>query len=257
MNPDSNIQTIRRLLESYYSADLSAEETQELIRLLASADNLPQDLIPDRDMILALHTMPRNDMAKERSRTRILESFDAAASRRKFHAWKIAAAAISVAACIALILILAPFKGRIARSSSGMGHTSSLTAAVDHPDSVPRRIIRLVADTIGISSPQTQTRTAGTTLPSSSKIAMNNPRHAVKTSSDSLRIKSVISKLHDMDAETEDLVADLKTTIQDDYLTAIKMMDEINDSYSSAIILKDSNSPFDHNNHNNIPLLSI
>lgn len=52
---------------------------------------------------------------------------------------------------------------------------------------------------------------------------------------DTTRIAEVLRRQRAEDAETMQLLADILTTVQEDYATTLELMDDINTSYSSAV----------------------
>lgn len=257
MTTDPNITTLRRLLKSYYEAAISEAELKELLHLLSSTENIPADMIPDRDMILALHSLPGHDEARETSRQRVYEALSTV-PRRRIPGWKITAAAVGIAACLAIAVTVA-YRGIYNSPSLPVKtHTDRFTAAAKANDSIPQKIIRLAADTIGLRPSPISENPATKTAIKSRNLAKTYYTSIEETPADSLRMKRLIRKMDDIDAETIELIADLKTTLQDDYAVAIQMMEEINESYSSTLLFPDTYIPRENNNiYNNKPLLSI
>lgn len=238
MTTDNKIHTIQRLLDSYYEATISDDELKLLLRMLASADDLPADLKAERDMLLALHSMPRHDIAREESRQALTASLDSMARKGRHRSLRIAVAALLSAACVALILAVG-FRIGIPASDdtpsvAAKQFTASATATAC--DTIPQRIIRLAADTLAAAAPAPKAMVTETAA-RHREIARAAIRDVKKCVTDTMRIADAMRRQQSIDAETMQLVADILTTVQSDYTTTIQMMDEINETYSSAVLI--------------------
>lgn len=237
MTTENNISTIRRLLDSYYEATISDKEMQELLRLLFETDDLPGELLPDRDMLLALHSMPRHDAAREKSRenlSRTLASLPEQRRRRRFGRWSVLLGASLAAACVACILLIG-FGSRNPAPTVPSSSVSRLTASAASRDTIPERIVRLATDTLDIVASAPKIVTEKVRTHSRAAIASVPAAAVSKCIADTTRIAEVLRRQRAEDAETMQLLADILTTVQEDYATTLELMDDINASYSSAV----------------------
>lgn len=236
MTTDNNITAIKRLLDSYYEATISGQEMQELLRLLSETDDLPGNLLPDRDMLLALHSMPRHDAAREKSRERLYRTLAEVPSqrRRRHRRWSVALGASLAAACVACILLIG-FGSRHSSTTPISAPSPHLTASASTCDTIPERIIRLAADTLDIVASAPKIVSSKVRAHSRTVIASVRTDAVKECIADTTRIAEVLRRQRAEDAETMQLLADILTTVQEDYATTLELMDDINTSYSSAV----------------------
>lgn len=238
MTTDNNITTIKRLLDSYYEATISENEMQQLLRLLSETDDLPGDLLPDRDMILALHSMPRHDAARKKSRERLSRTLAEVPSqrRRRPRRWSVALGATLAAACVSCILIIG-FGSRNPAPTTSPSTASRLTAATASCDTIPERIIRLATDTLDIVASAPKVVSSKVRARSRAAIAAVSTDAVKECIADTTRIAEVLRRQRAEDAETMQLLANILTTVQEDYATTLELMDDINASCSSAVTI--------------------
>ncbi len=238
MTTDSNITTIKRLLDSYYEATISDNGMQQLLRLLSETDDLPGEFLPDRDMILALHSMPRHDAAREKSRENLSRTLAALPThhRRRYSRWSVALGASLAAACLACILFIG-FGNRDSSTTPTSAPAPHLTASASTCDTIPERIIRLAADTLDIVASAPKIVTSKVRAHSRTVIASVRTDAVKECIADTTRIAEVLRRQRAEDAETMQLLADILTTVQEDYATTLELMDDINASYSSAVTI--------------------
>lgn len=235
MNTEERDIEIRRLLEGWYEATLTRDEEAGLLRLMTeAADTLPTDLISERDMLLALHSMPRHDTAREKSRERLSRTLAGIPSQRSHRRWSVALGATLAAACVACILLIG-FGNRNTAPTTSPSTASRLTAATASCDTIPERIIRLATDTLDIVASAPKIVSSKVRAHSRAAIAAVRTDAVKECFADTTRIAEVLRRQRAEDAETMQLLADILTTVQGDYTTTLELMDDINTSYSSAV----------------------
>lgn len=251
MTNESQITTLRHLIDGWYEASLSEADTKRLLQILTTETSLPEDLTADRDMILALHSLPDDSAAMTRSRERLNDVLSS--SRRKSLTWRIIIATTAAAACIAIIATISFL--RIERTSSTVSTQSlrlTASAKTDAPDSLPQKIIKMAKDTLcpdfSVTLPRQKVLSVG-----NARLAKASVSESKKTVVDTAAVRNIIRSQQAFDLQTDEIVTDLILSVQHDYATAVELMDVINESYSSSTLLP---SNLDNPNSNS-PLPSI
>lgn len=232
MNNELDIILLRKLLDRYYDAVITEEETRTLLEMLHS-DALPQQFAADKEMIVSLYSWPRQTVQREESQVRATTMLNRV-ERRSAFSHIVKTISIGCAACIALVIVLLAIKFEPKPEPKSVRKI----AKGEEPYSVPSLKDTVVNNLILPDTHQV----------ASNKISSNDP-HAITSDTvslkkltqhsqvapsplDTVQMIAYVEQQNRIDEETVELVAEFFETLDEDFLSAKKMMDEIEESFS-------------------------